>query len=518
MKIYLAILIIFFLIPSAFSQWSLQNSGTTQILECVYFADSLHGWVGTNLDTILRTTNGGDNWVKISTNTKEEVSKIFFINKDTGWCTSYSDAGNGIICKSTDGGLTWVKKHDAPITLQSIYFTNQNIGWAVGTAEFVGGEVLKTTNGGDTWKLNYLFGNDPIHPYKILFTNEETGFVVGGEPHGRVFKTTNSGIQWHEIQVEPSNIYDTFLDISFSDPQNGLICSLDGRLYRSNDEGENWNEVYTGKGSFYAVVDRKPRYWIAGGQSIFSSTDAGVNWFIQYKNKVSFTGMSFVNDSLGWAVGTSGNYDSLIILKTVNGGVPIQGDPEIPTLIEPANNSQINYYPLIFSWNELQLSAYELELSLDSLFNNIEKAVTIFDPYYYYGTLKNYSQYYWRVRSKNLNGFSMWSDTFKFTTGNVVLGITKTNELKYGFELMQNYPNPFNPETKIRYTIVKSAFVKIKVFDLLGREVTSLINGYQSSGVHETKFNASGFTSGIYIYSIFVDGALLSSKKMLFMK
>lgn len=403
--------------------------------------------------------------------------------------------------------------------LLSVYFTDKNNGWATGTAYTYGGEIIKTTDGGDTWNLNYVFGN-PFRPHNLLFTNVDNGFVIGGEQlGGKIIKTTNSGKDWYEIHVGPSNIYDTFLDISFSDPQNGLICSQDGRLFRTNDEGENWNEVYTGKsGSFYAIVDRKPRYWIAGEQFIISSPDAGVNWLLQYKNNVVFLGMCFVNDSSGWAVGTSGNYDSLIILKTVNGGVPLQGNPEIPTLNSPINNSQINYYPLLFSWNELQLSAYELEISLDSLFNNIEKAVTILDPHYYYGTLINYSTYYWRVRSKNINGFSMWSDIFRFTTGSVVLGIAKTNELKYTFELMQNYPNPFNPATKIRYIIPKPAIVKIKVFDLLGREAASLVNEYQNAGVHESVFNAAGLSSGVYIYSIFVDGALLSTKKMLYMK
>ena len=94
----------------------------------------------------------------------------------------------------------------------------------------------------------------------------------------------------------------------------------------------------------------------------------------------------------------------------------------------------------------------------------------------------------------------------------------ENNNIITKFILEQNYPNPFNPDTKIRYVIPKSAVVKIKVFDLLGREAATLINGFQNSGEHETIFNATGFSSGVYIYSIYVDGVQLSTKKMLLMK
>ncbi len=70
------------------------------------------------------------------------------------------------------------------------------------------------------------------------------------------------------------------------------------------------------------------------------------------------------------------------------------------------------------------------------------------------------------------------------------------------FILYPNYPNPFNPTTKINYSIPKQSIVTLKVFDVLGREIATLVNKEQSVGNYEVEFNASNLTSGIYLYRI----------------
>jgi hypothetical protein len=86
------------------------------------------------------------------------------------------------------------------------------------------------------------------------------------------------------------------------------------------------------------------------------------------------------------------------------------------------------------------------------------------------------------------------------------------------FVLYQNYPNPFNPSTTIRYSIAKAGNIKLKVFDILGREVAILVDGRQNVGGHEAIFNASRLTSGVYVYTLFMDGRLLATHKMILMK
>ncbi len=97
-------------------------------------------------------------------------------------------------------------------------------------------------------------------------------------------------------------------------------------------------------------------------------------------------------------------------------------------------------------------------------------------------------------------------------------------EVPEDFNLAQNYPNPFNPSTKIKYTIpsvsiggVGGAKVQLKVHDLLGNEVATLVNDYQPAGSYEIEFNASGMGSGIYFYKL-QSGSFVETKKMVLLK
>ena len=83
--------------------------------------------------------------------------------------------------------------------------------------------------------------------------------------------------------------------------------------------------------------------------------------------------------------------------------------------------------------------------------------------------------------------------------------------------LSSNYPNPFNPTTQISYSIKENGFVRLKVYDLLGAEVATLVNETKESGYHSVEFNASELPSGVYIYTLQA-GDFVSSKKMILMK
>jgi len=85
------------------------------------------------------------------------------------------------------------------------------------------------------------------------------------------------------------------------------------------------------------------------------------------------------------------------------------------------------------------------------------------------------------------------------------------------FQLSQNYPNPFNPTSRIRYNIPKASFVKITVYDILGREVRVLVNEEKNPGQYEVIFDGKGLASGVYFYTIRTHDYTLS-KKMILMK
>ena len=85
------------------------------------------------------------------------------------------------------------------------------------------------------------------------------------------------------------------------------------------------------------------------------------------------------------------------------------------------------------------------------------------------------------------------------------------------FALLQNYPNPFNPVAIINYQLAKNSFVTLKVYDILGNEVSVLINAEQPAGVYKTEFNGKNLVSGIYIYKL-TAGNFTASKKMMILK
>jgi hypothetical protein len=119
------------------------------------------------------------------------------------------------------------------------------------------------------------------------------------------------------------------------------------------------------------------------------------------------------------------------------------------------------------------------------------------------------------IEVKDLRGY--YSDTQKTIVYDSFSGLTKVSDLEIptGFVLSQNYPNPFNPSTTIHYSIPNSQFITLKVYDILGKEIATLVNEYKIAGNYEAAFNASNLPSGMYIYRLQGQNVNLSNKMML---
>ncbi|MBT8383743.1 MAG: T9SS type A sorting domain-containing protein, partial [Ignavibacteria bacterium] len=91
------------------------------------------------------------------------------------------------------------------------------------------------------------------------------------------------------------------------------------------------------------------------------------------------------------------------------------------------------------------------------------------------------------------------------------------NTIPESFSISQNYPNPFNPTSKIKYQIPELSFVTLKVYDVLGNEVATLVNEEKPTGTNEVEFNAEGLPSGIYFYQLKA-GSFSETKKMILLK
>ena len=99
----------------------------------------------------------------------------------------------------------------------------------------------------------------------------------------------------------------------------------------------------------------------------------------------------------------------------------------------------------------------------------------------------------------------------------IALGVEHQNGAPQTYALSQNYPNPFNPSTKIDFTIPASSQVQLKVYNMLGQEVATLINGALTAGSHTATFDASRLSSGVYLYKL-TAGSFVTTKKMVLVK
>jgi len=113
---------------------------------------------------------------------------------------------------------------------------------------------------------------------------------------------------------------------------------------------------------------------------------------------------------------------------------------------------------------------------------------------------------YYRLRQIDLDG-----TTKVFNAVEVDFNVVRE------YSLSQNYPNPFNPETEISFALAKSDYVTLKIYNILGSEVATLVNEFMESGKHTIKFNASDLTSGVYLYTI-KSGNFTATRKMILMK
>ncbi|MBI1931311.1 MAG: T9SS type A sorting domain-containing protein [Ignavibacteriales bacterium] len=108
-------------------------------------------------------------------------------------------------------------------------------------------------------------------------------------------------------------------------------------------------------------------------------------------------------------------------------------------------------------------------------------------------------------------------DTLTLTNKLTGVGNDQGSIIPTEFKLEQNYPNPFNPTTTIRYQIPVNKHVTIKVYDVLGKEVATLIDEYKPAGIYKLEFNASNFSSGVYFYKL-IAGKYIDVKKMILLR
>lgn len=181
----------------------------------------------------------------------------------------------------------------------------------------------------------------------------------------------------------------------------------------------------------------------------------------------------------------------------------ILGAPGVVMLNEPEDKIlEVPIQPE-FVWNEVErVETYQVSLAKDSEFKDI-----LFDTSgvqtisLLLDNLNFNATYYWKVRAVNEAGAGEWSEVWSFET-KTTTSIFAKEDIPQEVTLTQNYPNPFNPTTIIKFGLPVESVVRLEVYNLLGQRVTQLANEPKSAGWHEVSFDASGLSSGVYLYRL----------------
>ncbi|MCB0724367.1 MAG: T9SS type A sorting domain-containing protein [Ignavibacteriae bacterium] len=486
------------------ASWTLLNSGLQNTLyydiDFATIDDTTYIYVTGSDYAIFRSKVGTNSWDTLSIlDTAQEYSGTMF-------SSDVSVTGDTIISCGTRGFINarYGSSHNKAFT-NYIATTFKNDIWsdgmgriiAVGRKDGDNDQSMYSTDGGNTWQNGIVTGSQDIF-YSIAMVNSTTGYASGS---GKIFKTTTGGAGWFE--TSPTGNTDDIYGVSFINENTGWVVGEGGNCYKTTNAGGNWTPFTWGGGTDDALsccfIDANTG-WISGENgTLYKTTDGGASTVPQNIN----TGLYYVinvdmlNANTGWLT------NRFELMKTTNGGT----------------NWDTNYLP----YSSLYINDFDFTDEMNGM-------VIDDDGNVYKTTDGGNSWEVGNVSSIQIEGVYMVSPTeayicgpssFVFGYKDIVSGteLTYTNSIPKEHYLEQNYPNPFNPSTTIKFGIPRQGLVSLKVYDMSGREVANLINNRKmNAGQVTQRFDGSSLSSGVYFYSLVVDGELIATKKMVLVK
>ncbi len=192
--------------------------------------------------------------------------------------------------------------------------------------------------------------------------------------------------------------------------------------------------------------------------------------------------------------------------------------PLTPALISPVGGITGKPRNPLLEWHaSASATSYHIQVATIRIFSSVIVDTTVADTLLQLSPLAANTRFYWRVNAANEHGTSEYSATATFTTGDQITAVEEFSAIPTEFLLHQNYPNPFNPTTIIDYTITRASFVQLRIYDLLGREIKTLVDQRMPAGKHTVQFEANELQSGVYVYR-FKAAGFVDSKKMILAK
>jgi photosystem II stability/assembly factor-like uncharacterized protein len=413
-------------------------------------------------------TSSAQEWVKINPEfdppRNQTISKgLFvtgtFVDGKNGWSIEYFP---GRIWHTTDGGNHWkMQKDSSAVWAYDIDFTDRLHGWAVGMRISDHQPLLwRTEDGEDRWQESII-----QHLLLALeFEDSLNGFAAGADV---ISRTSDGGKIWQESIVD-SGVHFGIWDIHFPDRKHGWVAGGSGDetdvgiILKSTNGGAAWefnaSRAYA-QGVYFAdtlhgvVVGSNPPFFEG---VVMRTEDGGENWEEMYLPSSWLNDVVFTDSSMGWVVGDFG-----FIWKTTDGGKTWER-------IESGTTADLNRIVFVENGRVGYIFGDDHTLLRYDLIDNV--------------------------------------------------GEDKTSTVPMNYKLFPNYPNPFNGETRIEYELDEGAVVLLRIFDLTGKEVVTLEDGWRPSGKHGVIWNGkdkSGkvVSSGVYLCNL-KSGVFNRTRKM----
>ncbi len=374
----------------------------------------------------------------------------------------------------------------------------------------------RTVNGGSLWVQDTIEGAAGLHPGGITAVDGQTAWVTMQDESlttsGGIFKTTNGGANWIRQNTAFSGLGGKPMFIYFFDPDTGLVVGERNpglwEIYTTSNGGAQWDTIpqanippklsgeWLREGFEYSVFHNTFWFCTSGPTArVFKSTNRGRNWtaVIPGSGYDMIHSVAFQNDSIGLACAFKGIHSTII--KTTNGGESwfTANTPQVPT-------------PHIISYVPGTSGSYVVVGHLTEG-NNTGTAITVNGGSSWtmvdqnsYGLLSFVAPNVgWAVGSNNVGSFSIFRWSGK-TLG--ILFQNENGESNHEINLDQNCPNPFNLSTKIKYQITTEQNISLTVYDILGNEVSTLVDEKKQAGHYEVEFSAFNLPKGIYLYKL----------------
>ncbi|MFO7525652.1 MAG: YCF48-related protein, partial [Ignavibacteriaceae bacterium] len=527
-----------------------------KILTTFSFYDNYTGWIGGKENEIYKTTDGGLSWSlsysEPNPDPEKGISKIIAVDVQT----VYAVSTKGEFISSADGGNTWNVYSIIPSTNYELDF---NLCFINAQKGFVfGPDLWVTTDGGNTWDKV----DDSIKPtfFRIQFLSTELGFGIGGDNyyggesfyrtadggynweniynqntggsyngffmqdslrgwltnHNALFKTTDGGFRWTEVYVD--TLLDFMRSVEFFDDSLGILFEVRERFndfclnYVTTDGGNSWQKYQVGNlpymSSFTKIKRTDPSHiWFANQQGLWLSGDTAKTWdLISSQISVIGGGFDFIDSLNGWAAHLDGTQDK--VKFTTDGGQTWS------TLTKPYMNQTTD---LIIDGRDY---FGRINVTVAGLYGSIFG----FEEGWSHAYIQNSYTNNWLY---SIAAIRQGNTVHKWISGmggiilyrnDYITGIEDEYDFTVKeFSLYQNYPNPFNPSTKISWQSPVGSWQTLKVFDVLGREVATLVDEYRDASYNEVEFNSAGMASGVYYYQLKA-GSYVETKKMVVIK